>query len=232
MTSRTVQTWLSGPPTDESLAARLAVVTDWAPLGVDTAGATGVHWPPTHPAASSVAKHARVFATVGSGPPAPPPVLEKQWKDPGPNMLEPDEGPTHASSSTTTSTTAAVTSVLAKVVAHWTVHLCVPASQPTAPTPFALIAAPQSASTAQFCGRTVGQILLADAPAPWLSTGLSNVAPMRRATPGSALTVPRVVVVRIGPPNSVRPHCTLTSAARFVPALLPAGSHRPSTDFR
>src|SRR5215469_10130333 len=134
MTSWTVQTWVSGPPRVASLAARSAVLTICAPFGVDTAGGGfGVHAPLLHWALESTPKHISVFADVGSPPPGPPLVLEKQWKDPAPKMLEPEEGPMQASSATTTSTTPAVTSVLAKVVAHWTVQRCVVLSQVTPP---------------------------------------------------------------------------------------------------
>src|SRR5690242_1950071 len=190
MTSWAVQTWVSGPPRAASLVARSAVLTFCAPLGVDCSELRlGEHAPPTHwPLFSTVAKHFRLFATVGSGPPGPPPVLEKHMNEPGPKMLEPEEGPMHASSATATSTTPAVTSVLPKVVAHWTVQRCVVVSQVTPPTPNVLTAPPQSALVAHVWFTGLGQSLLADAPAPWLSTGLSSVTPTRRATPGSTLT--------------------------------------------
>jgi hypothetical protein len=82
MTSWTVQTWVSVPPRNPSLAAKSAVETACAPVGVDfRLAVSGEHAVPPNalhwPLSSTVAKHARVFATVGSGPPGFPLVLEK-----------------------------------------------------------------------------------------------------------------------------------------------------------
>ena len=212
MTSWTVQTWVSGPPRNPSLGVKSAVETACAPVGVDFRSAVfgehevppnALHWP----LASSVLKHARVFATVGSGPPGFPLVLEKHWKLPGPNMLEPEDGPTHASSLTMTSNKlpsgAGVVSVLAKVVAHWTVQRCVAGSQLTPPTP-ETIAGPQSATVAQVWFTGLGQVLLADAPAPRLSIGLSSVVPTRMAMPEITLTVRSTIIGRILSPPQLR----------------------------
>jgi len=102
-----------------SLAARSVVETDRAPVGVEFgARRFGLHDVPLQLVAS---KHIRLFATVGSGPPGAPLVLELHTKFN--EREEPEEGPTQASSATAMFVSVLPVSVLANVVAHCTVHL-------------------------------------------------------------------------------------------------------------